>query len=646
MNDFLSDFLHSIVLLIFTSIFIFLAGHILYSFFSSSSRDKIKSFFIKISCGLISTAILFAIVKTKFETVYTGVIITFLFFLITEKPKISVKYFENLKRIEFSAFICYLITLVFITFGAIYLYYHDNRLFIHHDLAFFASLGYSLHEFGIETINTDPVLTGAVNATLYHYFNEWWIALFMYFSEFPSLKILLTLVLPLFVSVLSSGSLSLTNNLLPNLGITKKLFISWTFLLIPGLFSMAFSILTGFSLHSEYTIFQGGIVIMKVKIVLILLLLFLVDFQANVKEGNYFFLSLIPLFWITLIPAFLGAYILYLLYMKFNREPIDIKSVAKLFVPIIYIPVHFIIINLIGSKETSDVMAGEQYSLINYLADMYTNPYYLAKTAILYIVPVACCYFFILKYYKKLFYRYSAKMTVLKPEYYTIFLLYIFIVFAAVLSFGLLRSLFNARQIIMNLFYPFINIILFLILIYYSKGHPRWITPILVTGYLLVFLHGYFFREGTFNELNDRYNKFSFLSQKEKVLIASDISSDRTPFSLYKKPYSHLLMLNENYKPLRLDLFFDISHMSPTEKLEYLQSVKTQAYYRFVRAEKLSPDSEDSKIRFIENFGIRYLLIDSVKYYDGSSYLRSLQVEKSEVFDNGVLLLTLKEKGY
>jgi len=642
MNDLLSDISLSFSLLSVTSLIIYLAGHILYSFFSIHQRNIYKSFFIKIATGLISTIILFAILRTKIATLYLGVIFAFLYFLLSNKRVLTSNYLKNLRIIEFRIFLYYLISLAIITLGSVILFYYDNRLFIHHDLAFFASLGASLHEYGIETINTDSIMIGSASASLYHYFNEWWVALFMYFTNMPSLKIFLILVLPLFVAILYSGSLSLTNDFFPAFSLLKKSFISWTFLLIPGLFSFLFHFMTHLSLNSDYSIVQGGIVTMKVKIVLILLLLFLTDLRTNLKESNFFSISLIPLFWNTLIPVFLGAYILYLIYAFLNKKRLRQKSLIQLLIPVVYIPFHLVILNLFNNGEDITLLNNDNYSLINYLSATYGDTGYIIKTLILYIFPFSCIYGLTVKYFDKIYSTFAPRVTVLDSEYRIIFLFSIFMFLAAFFSFGILRSLFNARQIIMNLFYPFINLILFIILLIFFNRKRNWTIPILATGYVLIFLHAFIFRSGSFFQIRDYYNRFPFFTQKENSLIASDVSMDRTPFSLYKKPFPHLLMLNENFKPLRLDLFYDMSKMSPTEKIEYLQSVKSQAFYRFVKSNQLSPYSDLSKLKFIEEFNIKYILVDSTVSYDKSSYLRNLQIERAEQFKPGIILLKIK----
>jgi hypothetical protein len=639
MTDIIFDLFRSFSVLTITSLIIYFAGHLLYSFFTLHQRNKYKSFFIKIAIGLISTIILFAIVRTRFATLYTGVIIAFLF---NKRIRTARNFVENLKSIEYQPFIYYFISLIIITLGAVALFYFDNRLFTHHDLAFFASLGSSLHEYGIETINTDSIMIGKSDAVLYHYFNEWWVALFMYFVNLPSLKILLILVLPLFVAVLSSGSLSLANDFITGESQLKKLFISWTFLLIPGLFSFIFHSITHLSIKSDYSIIEGGIVIMKVKIVLILLLLFLTDLKINLKESNFFTISLIPLFWNTLIPVFLGAYILYIIYALVNKKSLRFKSLFQLLIPIIYIPIHLMLINLITTRTEISLLNHDDYSLVNYLSAIYSNTGYIIKTLILYILPVSCIFILTVRYFDKIYSNFTQRVSFLDSEHSIIILFSILMFLAAIFSFGILRSLFNARQIIMNLFYPFINILLFLILLILLERKRNWITPILAAGYILIFLHAFIFRSGSFFQTKDYYNRFSFFSQKQASLIASDVSMDRTPFSLYKKPFPHLLMLSENYKPLRLDLLYDMSKMSPADKIEYLQSVKSQPYYRFVKMNQLSPYSDLSKIKFIEKFNIKYILIDSAVYNDKSSYIKNLQVEKAELFEPGIMLLKIK----
>lgn len=641
MRAFLSDYIYSLIFLSTLSVVVFLIGHIFYVLFSNTKRTTFQSFYIKIATGLIAIVVFYAVFRTVFLTMYTGVLLAFIYNLINKREQFAIDFWRRIKLLELGPFAYYIVSLLFVCLGVVFLYHFDNRLFVHSDLAFFASLGSSLHEFGVEFLNTDPVMVGEANASIYHYFNEWFIAMLMTFTHFTSLKVFLILVIPFMAAVISAGALSLTNDFIPKASFVKKVFFSWTFLIIPGILSFSLYFITNLSFHAPYSILQSGIVMVKVKIVVILLLLFFVDFKNNTKRDDFFFLSLIPLFWNTLIPAFLGAYLMYVVYKYIKKSALSPSLIVQLFLPLVFLPVYIRVFNSINCSNLTNIVDVNRFELKDYLLVTYSDVDYVLKTSVFYIFPVTIIYFLIVGKYRKLIDICRSRFKSFRYEYQNTGLLFLFIGLAAVLSYGLLRSLFDARQIVMNLFYPIINIIVFLFIMSVLRNTHKYTVSVLTILYSLILFHALYYRSGTFKSLSE-FTRYGIFKEPETVLISTDTATTFTPMSLYKKPYLQLLMLNENFKPIRLDVFFSTSNMSPKEKMEYYLNVRNQAFYRYIIMNNLPPDSASSKIKFLTTYKIKYLLTDTIRF--SNTYLNKVILEKVEFFDKGVYLLEINYK--
>lgn len=639
MSNFINDIIYSGLILLLFSLLIYLCGNIIFNLIGRNEDNEYKAFFWKVSVGLISVIVIFALIQTRLLTMYLGVVISIIIYLYSYKISL-LNFIQSLKiRLEKKGMIVYIGILIISLLGVHYLFYFDNRLFSHYDLAFYSNIGYALHKYGIETINAEAIQIGPINASIYHYFNEWSIALFLGFSKYTSLKVFLLLVLPAQLAVIGSGAYYLASFFLKKNSKLNLFIISLFIIFFPGIISYLLNILLTGSFNTLYSILHSGILNLKTKIITILLLLFLIDFRKNIKGNNYLSLSLIPLFWNSLIPAFLGGYLLYFIYNIYNKKKIYKNLFLQLLIPIVYIPIHLIIINITTFSDKVVTNPQKDYGLTNFLLDTYSDSTKLILTLLIWIIPLTILIFLIIGKFDFFFKKLKNKLSLFTDELKPIFIISLFITISAVVTHGILRDLFNSKQVLTNLFYPIFNICLFFSILFLFKKFPKLFYPIVISIITLIAIN--LFRDSSFGN-----KKINALSKKikdlepgnEKILFASDIES-KEAFSLYQKPYAFLLMNNENYNPIQLNIIWPTEKMDAKMKWDYFYAVRNQTFYKYVNLNNSNNDINKAKVDFIKENKINFLLIDSNTMVNNAPYLSDLQIETKIIFEKDIYLL-------
>ena len=555
----------------------------------------------------------------------------------TSPKRYSISIRKRLISIDFRSFFIFLPVVLLFGGGALYLYYFDNRLFNHQDLAFYGRLGASLHNSGLEVTNPEALFYGNYKANIYHYFNEWMIALLMNCSSFSSLKILQLIVIPYLSSLIFLGGLNIANDYLKERHFYEKMLLALVFVATPNLLSLVIYGLKGMFLEMPYSILHGGIVTLKVKIVSILLLLFFKDKSKNFVEKDLLAFSLIPLFWNTLIPAFVGAYVMLLMYWLVNKHKFSALLLLKLSLPILFIPIYLKVANTFYFVSDPTFTSIPRLSLISYLFEVFSDRSYLLNT-VFYVIPIAVVTLLLIFFYDNLIVYINDKIRGVKIGDALTVLVIVFLVLSALFSFLLMRELFNARQVLMNLFYPLFTIIVLFSLMKLYLRQQRTLKLIITVLLCFVVVHAYIFRS-EISPCDDVIAIVEAMPDTERV--ASDVNLLRKPFSLYYKPLADLLSYNECFKPIRLDCVISQDELSLKETLEYQGSVSKQIFYRYVKSRGDKSVSNELKMRFLKEFDVSYLMIDKEMLEEKSSYVKNLSVDTVFVLDKDILLLKL-----
>ncbi len=547
-------------------------------------------------------------------------------------------------NVEVKVFVCYLFNLMLITFAVSYLYHFDNRLFIHQDLAFYANIGSSLYNNKVEIVNTDPFIYGQISAGLYHFFNEWLVAFFLNFTNitsFSSLKSLLLLVIPVLSTISLMGALSIVDRINPKQSYFYKNTLSFLFILLPGILSYGLNLIINQSFIADYSILQGGIEIIKDKIIVILLLLYIVSNNDQYEDKNLLPLALIPIIWPSLIPPFLGGVLMFLLYCFYKKNYSNFKNASFLLLSMAYIPVYVTIFDNFYGSTVSNTPNLIDYGLIDYIVETYIYPFGFLKVLFTYVLPTIISFFVILNL-RKIISKLGFK-SILKFKIHDSFIaLYFFIFIAMAFSFGLLHELFNAEQMISNLIYPLLNILLFIVFLLLLRKIQMAGLFVVLFVYLFVCVNAYLFVPNKFS-LNFNQSKVLQVMkiQNKNVYIATDVTAQQTPLYYYAKPFAYLLMYSEKYKPIKLNLFNDHEYKLPKDKYEYFGSVSNQSFFKYVKSNNLFSNIDNAKKEFIEEFKIDYLLI-SDDHLILNSYVHQLNIDSIIQLEKGISLVKIK----
>lgn len=645
MVNFLQDVVLSFLTLLLSTILLYFAGHIAYSFVKQENVSQEKLFFVKMVIGMFMLVTFYAIYSTSFLTIYSALVIILLGYILSNQNRFTIKIKLNILKLETGIYPYLIVALFLISFSFSFLFHFDTRLFVHSDISFYASIANSFHTYGIETLNTDPFIYGDISADMYHYFNEWLVAFFMNVSESTSLGIFLSLVLPLLNFVVFAGAWAFTKKTVPNQSVFYSFFVSFAFLLIPGFLSYVGNVLVNHSLIASYSILQGGIEILKVKIILILLLLYLLNDADCFEDKNFFALTLIPLVWPTQIPAFVGGYVLWIAYSFFKKRAISWKMLIQWFLPIICVFVYLIIFNLKSDYEQyhQSFSDTDSYGVLSYLLDTYNSPKTIGKYLVLYALPAFILFVFIVVYEAKIrsFFERNriARSIIQKTD-----LLIVFILIAIYVSYGLLNELFNARQIVSNFIYPLFNVLIFLIVIEAFEKGLKIRYFVLISTYSFILFTAVYFRPQLTPDRN-RLKIMETLKEKnrESYLVAVDVIRENRPLYMYKKLYADLLMYDEDFKPVNLNLFPSTILRKPADKLEYYGSVSKQTFYRYVKQNNLLGDVETAKLQFLNEFKFDYLLISSSLLANDSCYVHQLKMDTILTLEKNINLIVLEK---
>lgn len=643
MTDLFTDFAVSYLAVLSFAIVAYVTGHFINSFHITNDRNPFKQFFIKLSTGLIVIVTIYAIYRTVFSTFYTGVLLTAILYFITNTKKFNSKISDRIRKVEPKVFACFLVWSLITTTIYVFLFHFDNRLFIHQDAAFYARLGSTLHKYGIEVTWVEAFMDGSVSKSIYHYFNEWLIAIFMGISNFPSLKIFLIIILPLLASISIAGAAALLKKLVSHYSYAQVTVLAFLIILLPGLLSFTIHLATKLNLNSPYSIFLGGIVILKVKIVVILLLLYFVNVKRDFKGTNFLPLVLIPLIWNTLIPVFFGGYILFTVYSILVKKLVSLKLFALWIFPIVYIPIYLFSANFNRNFnfDGNTKSVSSTYGLSNYLIDSYSSITPFVLTTIGMIVLALILYLFLLYFYDKVIFKFGNQFMFIKRLVKQHVILVASIILAGFISFSIMHDLFNARQILMNLLYPLFTILL---LISYVKlyGYATKAAVLTVFGLILVFaLHSYYFSPKDSWKKEVLSNKLKSLNQtQESFLVATDIAPNTNSFLLYHKPFADLLMFEESFKPIKFNVLNEENPVTPKERIESGGS-RRQIFYRYMLKNDMFDRVDDAKVKFIHENKINFLIVSDSHYYNEKSYISRLKLDTSIKFTDNTYLLKL-----
>ena len=323
--------LYSLFIILVSVLLFFLLGHFISLPFRLNSKDKpIYSVFSNTIIGLLTTITLFAVIKTNFNTIFLGVIILmisyviyFFYFLPNNKFNFNVKKllpkYNELKVLLVLIFIC--LIYFFIQSSLFYNYPLNN--FPPMDFLFYASVIQCLGQYGIETINNVIYpFTYTDIATPYHYIDLWFATLYFYVFGVKSLEAYVVITTTILSSLLFIGMISIVSKL------TKSKYL---------IFIAGFAI---YVTYFDFTNWLGGFASMTWAVMsnpkfmfigLVFIWYFIEVLNNNNSKSYLFILLLLPVFNIIYAPALyltLGSITLFYYLMHRTRRNIFLLLVV------------------------------------------------------------------------------------------------------------------------------------------------------------------------------------------------------------------------------------------------------------------------------------------------------------------------------
>jgi len=337
------------LLILGSLIFFYAIGKIISSLFLSSSNESNYYYraFVSLIIGLFSVITVFAILKTRFNTVFLGLI--FIFFIYFFKSKHTNYNKESFRTSLFSnlvkdlILICILSLVFYIIFGALFFDTPYNRM-AHGDYYYYTRLIYKMAEYGYENtiLGLDPFyIHNKIGASPYHY-PELWLSV-IYFQIFNILPLISILIITqvIIATVLCIGIIALAQEF--SNSIIIKIF---------GFLSLFFSGLLFFEPIPQTSSFIdfGNIYNPKFSIIALFLIWYLILF---IRKSDYFYfpLLILPVINIATAPSILTALSLYFLIKAITSRKIKI-FIAK-FLPILTVTIFLSVFYLLQPKIPS-----------------------------------------------------------------------------------------------------------------------------------------------------------------------------------------------------------------------------------------------------------------------------------------------------
>jgi hypothetical protein len=626
MENVLANFSSISSLILFVSILSYILGYLLTLFLTIEKEEihtsELSKFTETITIGFFTSVFSAALFYTKGNTSLLAPASVLLFWVFYSKrfrlkPKLNPFLFKKL--------LFFIISFSLFSIGMSFLLNFDSRLLMHQDILFYARLSHNMATFNLERLVIDPLVVSEYPATIYHYFNEWLTVMGIKFSNLGSLKIFVLFTLPFLSVMLFFNLMSVSEHILKNNNIFSKVLISLLVLSSPGLLSLFLNLITKGSFETSYSVLHGGILFLKLKIVLLIILISVNLYFVNKSKTSLIVFSLIPLLWNSVIPAFIGGFTLLVLYQLITKKKLNKSLVATYTVSFIILGVYFYFNS--GEKLQSIL----SYSLIDYLNEEYSKSAYVLKIFIMIILSLSPLLLVFIKKTRSFF-----------DQEYKYYILFISV--SAFASFSLMHKLFNARQIILNFFYPLFIIVILFILIWLFNKSRRFLNFTASFLILLVLGHGFLFARAS----QSRIEIPAAFKTDNNVLVASDLNKYATPFSFYVRPYSNEMLNYKYWLPQRIDILDKFDYQTPVEKLEFLQSVSGQSFFKYVSKSQTNLDLNninDLKYHFLKEFEFKYLLVDSARFYENTlMYKDRLEIKSIANFDKNVLILELNWK--
>lgn len=620
---------------------IYLVGHLSFIFSKKEDDDSHNLFFYKTTIGLLFVTILYALVKTMFNTLFLGIVCLVFIYYFRNKTVIS---FRKIGIIEWKTLIYSSAVLLFLLLLNTWAYFHHldrNSMTTNAgDFPFYVKLAEYLNEFGIESkALLDPSFTGQ-SASFYHYFNEWFTALIIEFVNLPALYIYVLVVTPILYTICVVGFVSLSYKI-----ICLKESVRW-------ILSVLFIIWSGFalaetspgteicSIGAGHLYWGVGImhtyISMKLAIVMMFLVLFVLKSYKKVSFISFWLLSVLLILWPTLIPAILGGTILWSIYGVFKNNKIFVlRDTYIIYLTIIFIGCFY----SLQEKGTSYV---DWSSYIEDLKSFILNGDYIKRMFVegcyafgkqLFIFSPYICMAVVLHFEKKRF----------NYQYCDLVYIFAFMGVSALLASMFLFIYVDGFQLFLNLIQPIILMCMIVIILNAIKSKSLFLKTCCFLTLLLSIYSTFSFLSKSPDKSVKNTESISFMKKGMKIAIIKETYSvedekgatfslsnasscsigTKTEFpiflSCFDKPSAETVinvgMKQESVKSKSFLYKYARPFVKPSReelllktKLVDLSTLEIQPFFRFVKKNKLESQIDEAKLLFLEKYKIDILI--------------------------------------
>jgi len=625
MSEIFLDLIYLLKYIVLFTISIYTIGYVSIQFIKKNkaytSKSSVDSFADIVTLGVFVLLTVFVMIYTRANTVFTIPLIILglsgFYFKLFEIKKFR---FEQIHFKELSLFI---VVFTIISLGILLLIKYDNVFIINHDISFYARLAYCIEMLEEEKLVLDPILIGNYPAGLYHFLNEWVTVLSSKFiDEYSALKTFIVFTLPCLTTLIFFQLASVLKNLIKKICLFDLLLLSSVILLTPGLIKVIYNIVIKNKL-SLSSILNSDFYFIKLKGVILISLLSYKLYIKGKERYSLIIFSLIPFVWNTVLPAYIGGVLLLFLYQYFY-----IKKVDKHYFSLQIISIILFLIYLLMDRDSIHPIFN--FSLGDYLIEEFQNYNYFSR-ALLYIIVSSSPLLLVL----------NKKFRNLMDNDFKRYLF--FIIISSLISYSFLFELHNAKQIINNILYVILFLLLVFLLskIYIKKGKLVRIMILsvlpMVIGYAIIFRS---------NVIVDIPVPKGFNSSNPPLVATDTGMLNNNPFFYYIRPYSHLMLNNKHWLPVRIDLFDDNDLDSNFNKLQYSRNVSNQSFFRYVSLNSKEFDGikpNVQKINFLKDFKFKYLIVSKTKFKNRNlSYISKLNIVDNRLFDDDNVLIELE----
>jgi hypothetical protein len=318
-----------ILAIFFITILSYLFGSVLFKYSQIEISNRPSNFFIKIVLGILFIVPVYALLKTNGNSILFG--IPLLYFIAW--------FYKNGKKTDYSfdwkLFLGLLgIQLIFLLLFRFIVFPYKEL--IPNDILFYGAISDYLSQFGFE--NTSMNIHNPEGVKIYHYFNEWFAAIFSDILGLTGSLSLAYIVYPFVYSLMFIGVWAIVTLFKPKWSNLKVLVAVILFFLVNQFWGGA-SVpsvmeIKGISFRPASLFLTVNYI--KLSILIVLFLPAIIFYKTKNYSFLCFSLLIMPFIWPTTLFGIFGGLILYTIYFFVNQKKINYSLLIQLIAAIIF----------------------------------------------------------------------------------------------------------------------------------------------------------------------------------------------------------------------------------------------------------------------------------------------------------------------